>query len=496
MNKKDIIKNIIQQNPKHYSKMILGNSELSNWVNANSVVSTDNFAEKIYSAVYQDSGLCSRGQRKKFTGINHGYAFCGRANICNCSKEKVSQGVKQTKSLYTQDQKEKINESRKKTTLEKYGVTNNAQTEYAKIKHKEFYQTITKIKPKKLSNYQKLNKKFKSQAGIEFITEETDYQGVSDQIYYDFRCTMCSTEFSDYVDNGHVPKCKTCYPYVPSYTSKQETQVCDFIKSQIDVPVLQSDRSLINPYELDILIPSKQIAIEYCGLYWHSEVNKLDSNYHAKKLQLCNQKGYRLITIFEDEWLQKRKIVENRLKSILGVSLKIPARKCKVFAIPIKQARDFLNEHHIQGNSVCKYSYGCFYENQLVAVMSFGKPRYTKDLDFELIRYASVGTIVGGAGKLLKKFIIDHKPASIISYCDLRWGNGKLYQTLGFDQTTTSGVGYYYTDFSNRYHRSNFTKRSLVKEGANPLLTEHEIMKQKKMYRIWNCGTSRWVYKC
>jgi len=123
------------------------------------------------------------------------------------------------------------------------------------------------------------------------------------------------------------------------------------------------------------VIPSKKLAIEYCGLYWHSESMGKNRNYHIKKLNMCTDKGYRLITIFEDEWVNKRNITESRLMNVLGInkSKRIYARKCVVKEISATQARMFCEQNHLQGYTGSNIKIGAYYNTELVAVMYFFK---------------------------------------------------------------------------------------------------------------------------
>lgn len=494
---RDKILEIIQNKPKHFSKLVKNSPDLLSWVVANSKIQSLNFAEMIYSAVHQCTNICSNGKIKKFKSFNEGHRFCGSAGVCLCAKGSVSQKVSAAKKSYSSIKKAEIAKKRSCTSMKKYGVSNNGQTPTAKQRHAEHYQTVAKKeRPKKLTTYQKLDIKYRKQALVSFKTPESEYAGVDNQKYYDFQCLSCSTTFSDYIDNGHLPVCKICHPYNPSYVSKQETEVYDFVKSITNNDVHRTDKSIINPFEIDIVVPTRKIAIEYCGLYWHSEVVKAKTTYHQDKFLKCQQKGYRLVTIFEDEWIKKQEIVKKRLRSILQVDEKIYARKCQVKEIPNTIATEFIDANHLQGNSVFKIAIGCYYNDTLVAVMTFGKPRYDKKAQYELIRYCSTDTVVGGASKMFSFFVKKYNPDSIISYCDLRWGTGNLYQKLGF--TKYAGIvrpSYSYTDFVNRYHRSKFTKKRLCKTKDDVFKTEKELANSMKLYRIWDCGQDKWVWK-
>ena len=104
-----------------------------------------------------------------------------------------------------------------------------------------------------------------------------------------------------------------------SHTSKGEKQVLNFIKQYYKGQIIENDRIIIGPKELDIVLPDLKIAIEYCGMYWHCEKMARDPrNIHSNKRKLAEERGYRLITIFENEWLEKdsRKKIKNKILSI------------------------------------------------------------------------------------------------------------------------------------------------------------------------------------
>jgi len=317
------------------------------------------------------------------------------------------------------------------------------------------------------------------------------------------KVTIICKEHGEFVQSpmNHLQGCgcPKCSNYGPS---NGELEVLEFIKSIYDGEVLPSERSLIAPKELDIVIPGKGIAIEFNGLYWHSEENGKDKNYHLDKTKACEAKGYQLIHIFENEWLTKRSIVESRLRAKLGLTeRRIYARKCSIREVSSVITKKFLIDNHIQGNSVSSVKYGLIYENELVAVMTFGKSRYSKAYDWELLRFANkLNTIVvGGASKLFKHFT-KNNPGSIISYSDKRWNNGKVYTSIGMKHIHTSDPCFWYFTASNPgriYHRSKFQKHKLCKllDNFDPSLTEAQNMILNGYNRIFDCGNSVFTYE-
>ncbi len=110
-------------------------------------------------------------------------------------------------------------------------------------------------------------------------------------------------------------RCGVCDSY--NKMSRPEKEIVTFIKSFYSGEVLENSRKIIPPFELDIYIPEKKLAIEYNGLYWHSEEKGKDKHYHKNKYNLCKDKDIRLITIFEDEYLEGREKILNRVKGII-----------------------------------------------------------------------------------------------------------------------------------------------------------------------------------
>ena len=280
-----------------------------------------------------------------------------------------------------------------------------------------------------------------------------------------------------------------------------ERMVADILDEN-DVEYRVRDRRVIAPLELDFYIPSLKLAIEVCGLFWHSEGSGKPRDYHLNKLRLCEKAGVRLLTIFDDE-LDKLSIVESRIKHALGLSIRrCGARQTTVKEISTKEATDFLLKHHVQGSCRSQIRFGAYHENCLVAVMTFGGLRRSlgqrdkKSGTWELLRFASAASIAGVASKLFKSFVSTYAPNEVISYCDKRWGQGGLYQQLGMTHISDTTPGYWYVSKNKRerHHRFKFTKGKLVKDGHDPALTEKLIMQNLGFDRIWDCGHSKWKW--
>jgi G:T-mismatch repair DNA endonuclease (very short patch repair protein) len=273
-----------------------------------------------------------------------------------------------------------------------------------------------------------------------------------------------------------------------------ERELADFCRKFGNIE--EQTRQIIPPLELDVYFPEKRIAVELHGVYWHSEEYKKDPQAHKRKMEFCKEKNVRLIQVFEDEWRDQKRIVQSRLKHILGHTPRmIYARQCEVRPLSSALSNKFLNKYHIQGGCNSPIRYGLFRKNRLVAVMTFAPSRKAlggKNNEMELVRYCSLfnWTVMGGAGKMLKHFINQHNPKNIISFADCRWSDGALYFSLGFTLEKTCKVGYSYVADNKRINRIQFQKHKLQKKLPifDPSLSESDNMRANGYYRIWDAG--------
>ena len=267
----------------------------------------------------------------------------------------------------------------------------------------------------------------------------------------------------------------------------------------------QHNREILNGMEIDIFIPPLKLGIEYNGLRWHSEEFGKDHRYHLDKLNKCNEKGIKLIQIFEDEWINHREICESKLKQICGLNTnpKIYARKCEIREISDKtEAYEFLDKNHIQGRTVCTIALGAYYQNNLVGVMTFKKE---KEGYWDLNRFATDINYqcVGIGGKLFKYFTRNYPFIEIKSFADRRWTTGptnNLYTKLGFELVSFVPPTYWYHNPKInpyiRFHKFGFRKQHLHKQYGLPLtMTEREMTETLGYTRIWDCGLIKYVYK-
>ena len=283
-----------------------------------------------------------------------------------------------------------------------------------------------------------------------------------------------------------------------SQVSKIEKELLEEIRKFYSGKIVENDRTILEgKYEIDILLPDVNIGIEMNGIYWHSELFK-DKNYHINKTIFAKSKNIRLIHIWESEWHSKRVIVLNRLKHILGNSglPKVYARNCTIKEIDSSISKEFLDTTHIQGGINCSVKLGLYHNEELVAVQTYSKARFSKEYEWELVRHSSKVVVVGGASKLFKYFIKTRNPVSIVSYSDIRWNTGALYEQLGFILSHTSEPNYWYQKAGKLESRHKYQKHKLpdLLKTFDSNLTEAENMSLNGFSRVFDCGNLVYVY--
>ena len=411
-----------------------------------------------------------------------------------------------TKSTF---QNEKVKSKWRENIKEKYGVEHIFQLESSKNKAKstslekwgtEFFVQSESYKKKLIEigfadNLRRLNLQSHIDKylrhDLEYITHDTGRVmsliskkcGHSFDIHYD--------SLKRRIDKNYEC-CTICNP-INSGQSQEEILMVNWLRS-LGVDLIEKDRSY--GIELDILIPSKKVAIEFNGLYWHSELYK-GQDYHLKKSIICRENSIRLIHIWEDDWMFKKDIVKSIILNSLGIiQNKIFARKCQLKSVHRAEKDEFLDENHIQGKCVSGINLGLYYDEKLVSLMTFGKRHINGKEDLELLRFCNKKNyvIIGAASKLFNYFVDNYKFSTISSFADVSQFTGGLYEKLGFKFSHRSKPNYWWVVDGLRHHRFNFNKKRLVKEGCDPSKTEVEIMYDKGHFRIFGCGQDKYIF--
>lgn len=438
------------------------------------------------------------GSGNPFYGKNHTEESKQKRLNTLKKKSNVVKGVRKTKEQFIKEAKQ-IHGNKYDYSLVEYKNT-STKVAIKCLKHNEiFYQRPHGHlggKGCKKCGYEKNSETLKDNIDS-FIEKAIKVHGNS-YSYDDIEYKSCREKINIYCN-----KCKKHYEQVAYYhlagngcqrcanigPSKEEQEVADFVKQYF--PIIQNIRDVIPPKELDIYIPSKAFAIEYNGLYYHSDVFGKDKKYHLQKTEDCREKNIKLFHIFSDEWKNKQNIVKSMIKHRLGISEnKIYARKCSIKPLKNKDVLNFFNETHISGHVSCKDAFGLFYNNELVACISLRAPFHKKYKDFiEIARFSTKlnTTVVGGFGKLLKatkQYCINSNISGIFTYADRRFGEGQVYENLSFHPIGKTDIDYWYSDGIERYNRFSFRAR----EGKS----EKEVALENSVFKVYGCGSNKY----
>jgi hypothetical protein len=507
--------------------------------------------ERIYCVLNDiiETKICKICNKKvRFVCFSVGYkTYC--SDICANKDPEIAKNISIHHNSKSEEEKHEINEKIKKTNIERYGVENVMFSERIKEEIRktnlEKYGVESTFSVKEIRD--KIKETIKNRYGVENISQNKEIQKKIrksilktvklkyGEIYDNINQINVSEESlkklkdKDWLLIQHHKLEKTCteigselgivYGTVISwlkkhdlevrkfYASSYEKEILNFIKNVCDKEI--NHRIKIKNKEIDIFIPYHRVAIEFNGLFYHS-YDRLESrkekNKHLYKTNICYNNNIQLFHIFENEWLDpvRQDIWKSMISGKLNKNNRIYARKCEIKEIyDNKSIKKFLDENHIQGHVGSSIKLGLFYNNELVSLMTFSKPRYNKKYQYELVRFCNkkYTSTIGGASKLFKYFLDNYNPESIISYADLRYSNGNMYNKLKMEYAGNSRPKYYYINNKKgdkkMLSRTKFQKHKLsgLLDNFESQLSETQNMFNNGYRRIWDCGNMIFTWK-
>ena len=438
-------------------------------------------------------------------------------------------------------QSKEIQEKAKVTNLERYGSHHPMQNKKIKEKVKQiFMENYGVDNPQKSKEIQEKTKATNLERyGVEYVMQDKHISMVNKKSR--LRYIVESHDFIKDIDNDGNWICKCPHPdcnkcdgsYVISssqYYARKEfgcepcTNILSidkfkgagtspelFVRNILDeynISYETNNRKILCGKELDIYIPDRKLAIECNGVYWHS---LKETEYHYEKWKGCADKGIQLLSIWED-WVKiKPEIIKSIILSKLGIyQQRIYARQCDIKEVPLKESLVFLQLNHIQGICHPSIRLGLYNNNELVGIMCFSKrsglsgSKIIRKNEYELTRFCTIlnTNVIGGASKLLKYFITNYNPKSIVSFSCNDISNGNLYQKLGFNKESLS-ISYWYVSKRTyeRFHRSRFSKSEIRRnelipdEFVNKNWTENDVTQSLGLLKIFDSGKIKWVYE-
>ena len=462
-----------------------------------------------------------------------GTEFPGKSDVV---REKIRKTNLERYGVEFPGMSENVKEKIRKTNLERYGREYGFDYDKVKKTNREKYGVENPFANEEIK--EKIRKTNLERYGVDNIFKNLDFKryvhGVNKQKFLETHPDIIDVEYIPdqqpvYIIKCHNNSCELCKEKCFKLTRNQyynrishnielcpiknplcissNTSIEIFIKELLDkynIEYKSNSRSILGSKELDIYIPSKKLAIECNGCYWHSESKKPNNSYHIVKMRECEKRGIQLIQIWEDWIIHKPEIVKSLVLSKLGIyEDRIYARKCVLREVPVAECTNFLENNHLQGSVNGSIRLGLYRDNnELVSIMVFGKKRKsvngTSSNDtYELYRYCNKKNIqvLGGASKLFTYFVKNYNPIQIESFSSNDISNGGLYKILGFTKEPKISRSYWYINSTmHRMHRFSFRKSELIKQGFDSSLSESQITESMGLLKIYDSGQSKWTW--
>lgn len=423
----------------------------------------------------------------------------------------------------------------KLTSLQRYGVDNPAKSEQAKAKSRQtcerrygtpfvLQSDVAKAKSRETclrkygvpysSQSEEVRKKMQATSRKNYGSDYFLSSPAGRKVLTDYCLRKYGTEFPTQSDEVKDRIRKTCsekygvpWPCLASHViqsnmknvSSYNTAFCKLLS---DYGVESSTEFVLENRSFDVKTDNTLVEINpTCD---HNVVaspygTKVSQSYHLNKTKLAESHGYRCIHVWDwDDW-------EKVVRLVLPTLSRVYARKCQVVELDREATDKFLSDNHLQGT--CKgqtVRLGLTYNNELVEVMTFGKPRYNKKFEWELLRLCALpGTsVVGGPSKLFSHFVKEHNPRSVLSYCDRSKFTGKVYESIGMTLADEGTPNKHWYSPRKSERMQHVTNNFLLQRGFDQIFgtsygkgtSNEQLMLERGYFPVYDCGQMRFEW--
>lgn len=308
-----------------------------------------------------------------------------------------------------------------------------------------------------------------------------------------WHCSKCSELLRrdvDSVTNGQCI-CHSCLNVLS--VSSSESEIGDYLES---LGIRVERQMYIGKYSYDLFLPDYKLAIEYNGLYFHSNANKSDfRKINPLKYQLLKERGFNLYVIWEDDWKRDKDLCLRGLLSKIGLLTqeKVNARDCSIMYNFYPEG--FLSKYHIQGEVGFANRYNCLQnkDGKVVAVLAYKVEGHCLDIT----RYATSCSVRGGFSKLLKGLLSQYEGLvdSVYTFSDNSISEGNLYKQCGFIKVADLKPDYTYLYKGKRVHKFNFRLKRFRDDTSLQYidgLSESELAALNNIYKVYDYGKVKW----
>ena len=433
----------------------------------------------------------------------YGVEYSAQSDIV---KEKVKTTNLKKYGVEYSFQANEVKDKIKATNLERYGVDNPSKSDIIKTRIVESnrknlgvdypMQSKDVMDKSRVTSFEKYGTEYPNQSDIvksKIDASTLEHYGVNRVCKLDeFKQKVVDTNRERYgVDY-------TCLIYSGKLRGNDSSYNRSFAELLDDNGIKYEREFLLQKYSYDFKVGETLIEINPTATHnTHFNPygkNRIDANYHRDKSKLAKDSGYSVIHVFD--WDDVDKVVQ-----LLKFRVTAYARKCDVKVVSEIDTNNYLDMYHLQGT--CrgqKIRLGLYHDNQLVSLMTFGKSRFNKSCEYELLRYCSHYNVVGGAEKLFKYFVDNYKTNSVVSYCDTSKFSGKVYDTLGFKCVKTNSPRKHWYSKKEKRH---ITDGLLLSQGYDRLFKENhgkgtsneELILARGYLPVYDCGQSTYIWR-
>jgi len=395
------------------------------------------------------------------------------------TQEELNEIMSKTKQTWIEntgvDNPMKVQENKEKTkqtNLEKRGVEWVPQD--PEVKNKVRQTHVSRV-------IEKINEKMNN-SDLEFIDE---FVNVTNLIKV--KCKKCNYVFEtilDYVFHDYG-KCPKCYPKNSSFN---EREIREFIESIIpNEKIIYNDRKILDGKEIDILVPSKKIAIEHNGIFWHSEKAGITKEYHSKKTNLCNNQNYEMIHIFEDEWSYNKSLVKNKLSYKLKEDTLFYNNVCNISILEKEESKIFIRKNDLYELKNFDQSLGIKNTEKILALITFS---FSESEDLLIIKNFCVDPLYSPRyfSDIVQYMINTLNVNRIIVETDKRFFDKDFFPEFEVIDNKEETYSYFKC-------LSRITKNELIQCSSKENLNEEEFSNVNGWFKIWDCGKYVLEYK-
>jgi hypothetical protein len=266
--------------------------------------------------------------------------------------------------------------------------------------------------------------------------------------------------------------------------SSYEREIAHFLTTN-NIEFMSRTRKIVPKCELDFYIPEHKIAIEFNGLYWHSD-QIVSDDYHYKKWYKCNEAGICLVMINEDEWNESDRAIKTFILDLCKITQEEDAEELVIANVKPSLANTFCQNHDIKKSpAATSLAFGAFDEGELVGVITFRRQHGTGQM--ELTRFCTLGKKYTGLFEKFLKSALHEISDPIVTFV-------ALLKDAGFIEESAAKPDFRYVKRNKTYHKSGFSKAKLAQQGHDITgKTEKVIMEELGYFRIYDCGKIRFV---